>query len=151
MSWFYWQTLNLPNNRQLCSWYLENNIFIKRYPISPFPHYFHFEGTRPSIWKNLKAVHPRMFCARFGWYWTSGSGEEYNEVSDNDRQRKQFHLSENPTSAFGSVGLKRFSRSICGIHLKNAKKEKFEFFEEWPFLLKLERNQIGGQISVKEK
>lgn len=47
--------------------------------------------------------------------WPNGSGEEYNEVSDNDRQRKQFHLSENLTSAFGSVGLKRFGRSICGI------------------------------------
>ena len=28
------------------------------------------------IWTNLNPLHPRMHCAKFGWNWPSGSGEE---------------------------------------------------------------------------
>ena len=28
------------------------------------------------IWINLNPLHPRMLCAKFGWNWPSGSGEE---------------------------------------------------------------------------
>ena len=28
------------------------------------------------IWTNLNPLHPRMLCAKFGWNWLSGSGEE---------------------------------------------------------------------------
>ena len=28
------------------------------------------------IWTNLNSLHPRMLCAKFGWNWLSGSGEE---------------------------------------------------------------------------
>ena len=28
------------------------------------------------IWRNLNPLHPRMLCAKFGWNWLSGSGEE---------------------------------------------------------------------------
>ena len=30
----------------------------------------------PFIWINLNPLHPRMLCAKFGWKWLSGSGEE---------------------------------------------------------------------------
>ena len=30
----------------------------------------------PFIWTNLSPHHPRMHCAKFGWNWLSGSGEE---------------------------------------------------------------------------
>ena len=30
----------------------------------------------PFIWINLNPLHPRMLCAKFGWNWLSGSGEE---------------------------------------------------------------------------
>ena len=30
----------------------------------------------PFIWTNLNPLHPRMLCAKFGWNWHSGSGEE---------------------------------------------------------------------------
>ena len=30
----------------------------------------------PFIWTNLNPLHPRMLCAKFGWNWLSGSGEE---------------------------------------------------------------------------
>ena len=28
------------------------------------------------IWRNLNPLHPRMLCAKFGWNWLKGSGEE---------------------------------------------------------------------------
>ena len=30
----------------------------------------------PTIWTNLNPLYPRMLCAKFGWNWLSGSGEE---------------------------------------------------------------------------
>ena len=30
----------------------------------------------PFFWTNLNPLHPRMLCAKFGWNWLSGSGEE---------------------------------------------------------------------------
>ena len=29
-----------------------------------------------SIWRNLDPLHPRILCAKFGWNWSGGSGEE---------------------------------------------------------------------------
>ena len=28
------------------------------------------------IWTNFNPLHPRMLCAKFGWNWPSGSGED---------------------------------------------------------------------------
>ena len=28
------------------------------------------------LWTKLNLIHPRMLCAKFGWNWLSGSGEE---------------------------------------------------------------------------
>mgnify|MGYP003692070963 CR=1 FL=1 len=30
----------------------------------------------PFIWTKLNSLHPSMLCAKFGWNWLSGSGEE---------------------------------------------------------------------------
>ena len=30
----------------------------------------------PIFWTNLNSLHPRILCAKFGWNWPSGSGEE---------------------------------------------------------------------------
>ena len=45
--------------------------------------YFHYfviispwKRTGPFIWTNFNPLHPRMFCAKFGWNWLCGSGEE---------------------------------------------------------------------------
>ena len=35
----------------------------------------------PVIWTNLNPLHPRMLCAKFGWNWPSGSGEDFNFVN----------------------------------------------------------------------
>ena len=45
--------------------------------------YFHYfviispwKRVGPFVWTNLNPLHPRMLCAKFGWNWLSGSGEE---------------------------------------------------------------------------
>ena len=45
--------------------------------------YFHnfeiispWKRAGPFIWTNLNPLYPRMLCAKFGWNWPSGSGEE---------------------------------------------------------------------------
>ena len=50
--------------------------------------YFHYfviispwKRAGPFIWTNLNPLHPRMHCAKFGWNWLSGSGEEDSLIS----------------------------------------------------------------------
>ena len=35
-----------------------------------------WKSAEPFIWINMNPLHPRMLCAKFGWKWLSGSGEE---------------------------------------------------------------------------
>ena len=35
-----------------------------------------WKRAEPFIWITLNPLHPRMLCAKFGWNWLSGSGEE---------------------------------------------------------------------------
>ena len=48
--------------------------------LSMYFHYFviisPWKRAGPFIWTNLNPLHPRMLCAKFGWNWLSGSGEE---------------------------------------------------------------------------
>ena len=63
----------------------------------------------PFIWTNLNPLHPRMLCAKFGWNWLSGSGEDEN-VESIRRQRRRTtdkFWSEKLTWAFGSGEQKR--------------------------------------------
>ena len=44
----------------------------------------------PFIWtNNLNSLHPRMLCAKFGWYWPSGFGEDENVKNLRHRQRQR--------------------------------------------------------------
>ena len=50
--------------------------------------YFHhfviispWKRARSFIWTNLNPLHPSMLCAKFGWNWLSGSGEEDFRIS----------------------------------------------------------------------
>ena len=63
----------------------------------------------PFIWLNSNLLHPRMLCAKFGWNWSRGSGEEEENVKSLQRQRRQTAdklWSEKPIWAFGSGELK---------------------------------------------
>ena len=48
-----------------------NRVFFTFSILSPLG-----KGRSPFIWTNLNPPHPRMLCAKFGWKWLSGSGEE---------------------------------------------------------------------------
>ena len=54
----------------------------------------------PLVGMNLNSLHPRRLCAKFGWKWPSGSGEEDENVKcdndddnddDNDGQQPNFY------------------------------------------------------------
>ena len=69
----------------------------------------------PFIWTNLNSLHPRMLCAKFGWNWPSGSGEEDENVKclrQRQQRRRQWRTtdkfwSEKLTWAFSSGELKK--------------------------------------------
>ena len=79
-------------------------------------HYFAFispwRKTWPVIWTNLNPLHPRMLCAKFGWNWPGGSGEEVENVKSlqtdkrTDRQMTVNRRSEKLIWAFSSGELK---------------------------------------------
>ena len=70
----------------------------------------------PFIWTNLNPLHPRIFCAKFGWNWPSGSWEEVENRKSlqtdgqtdrrTDRQTTDERRSEKLTWAFSSGELK---------------------------------------------
>ena len=76
-----------------------------------------WEKAGPFFWTNLIPLHPRMLCAKFGWNWPSGSGEEDENVKSlqtdgqtdrrTDRQTTDDRWSEKLTWAFSSGELKR--------------------------------------------
>ena len=69
----------------------------------------------PFIWTNLNPLHPGILCAKFGWNWPGGSGENENVKSLQtdrrtdkltDRQTADDRWLEKLTWAFSSVELK---------------------------------------------
>ena len=48
---------------------------------SLFRYYLLWKRGWPFIWTNLNSLYPRMLFAKFGWNWTSGSGENENVKS----------------------------------------------------------------------
>ena len=55
---------------------LEKMIFQICTVFSQFRNYHPLEKNWPLIWTNLNPLHPRSLCAKFGWNWPSGSGED---------------------------------------------------------------------------
>ena len=60
----------------------------------------------PFIWTNLNPLHLRMLCAKFGWNWFSGSGEEDENVKSlqtdgrTDRQTDRRRTTGDQKSSF---------------------------------------------------
>ena len=80
---FIWTNLNPLHQRMLCAkfgwnWpsgsgedFLISSTYFRYFVIiSPW------KRAGSFIWTNLNPLHPRMLCAKFGWNWPSGSGEE---------------------------------------------------------------------------
>mgnify|MGYP003686606297 CR=1 FL=1 len=76
--------LNPLHPRMLCAmfgWNWPSVSGEKEFLISSMNfHYFviisPLKRTGSFIWTNLNPLHPRMLCAKFGWKWSCGSGEE---------------------------------------------------------------------------
>ena len=81
---FIWTNLNPLHPRMLCakfSWnWLSDSGEEDFLILSMYFHYFviisPWKRAGPFIWTNLNPLYPRMLCAKFGWNWLSGSGEE---------------------------------------------------------------------------
>ena len=96
---------------QLAQWFWRRrflkfvNVFLQFHNYLPFK-------DRPFNWTNLNPFHSKMLCAKFGWNWPSGSGEEDQNV-ESFRWRWQRwwgttdkFWSEKLTGVFGSGELK---------------------------------------------
>ena len=87
---------------------LQKNFLI----VSMYFHYFviisPWKKAGPFIWTNLNPLHPGILCAKFGWNWPTGSGEDENVKSLWQWRRRQRRRptdkfwSEKLTWAFGS-------------------------------------------------
>ena len=63
--WWNWPTGSVEEDFKILSMYFRYFVII-----SPW------KRAGSFIWTNLNPLHPRMLCAKFGWKWLSGSGEE---------------------------------------------------------------------------
>ena len=61
---------------KLAQWFWRGRFLNFVNEFSLFRNYLPLEKGGPFIWTNLNPLHPRMLCAKFGWNWPSGSGEE---------------------------------------------------------------------------
>ena len=81
---FIWINVNPLHPRMLCAKFgwnwlsgsTEEDFLISSMYFGYFCNYLPLERAGPFIWTNLTPLHPRMLCAKFGWNWPSGSGEE---------------------------------------------------------------------------
>ena len=94
---FIWTNLNPLHPRMHCAKFGWNwpsgsgekdffnfvNVFLLFVIISPW------KRVGPFMWTNLNPIYPRMQCAKFGWNWPSGSGEEDENVKSLLRQQQR--------------------------------------------------------------
>ena len=79
-----WTKLNPIHPRMLCAkfgWiWLSGSGEADFYILSMYGRFFviifPWKKLGPFIWTKLNPLHPGMLCAKFGWNWLSGSGEE---------------------------------------------------------------------------
>ena len=93
---FIWTNLNSLYPRMLCAkfgWNWpsgsgEEDLLISSTYFRYFVIISPWKRAGPLIWTNLNPLHPRVLCAKFGWNWPSGSGEEDENVKSlqTDRQ-----------------------------------------------------------------
>ena len=63
-------SLNWPRGSREEGFKILSMYFLYFVIISPW------KRTGPFVSTNLNPLHPRLLCAKFGWNWLSGSGEE---------------------------------------------------------------------------
>ena len=114
-----WKNMNPNHPRMLCAklgWnigpvVLEKKIFKFCQCIFAFCNYLPLEKGRALHLNKLNTYHPRMFCAKFGWNWPSGSWEEDENVKSLQKLQRRWTTdklwSEKLNWAFGSDELIR--------------------------------------------
>ena len=106
---FIWNKFEFPSSKNdLCQVWL--NLAKWYFKICPCIFFLPLEKTGPSILTNLNPLHSKMICAKFGWNWLCGSGEEDKNVKSlQQRWRRTTDKlwSEKLTWAFGSGELKK--------------------------------------------
>ena len=65
---------------KLALWFLRGRFLRFVNVFSIFPYDLPLEKGVALPWTNLNLHHPRLLCAKFGWNWPSGSGEEDENV-----------------------------------------------------------------------
>ena len=87
---FIWTSLNFRHPRRPCvqfswNWSSESELegFKKKFVniFSFFNYHLPLKRDWSVIWSNLNPHHPRMLRAKFGWYWSSCSGDEKFKIS----------------------------------------------------------------------
>ena len=116
-----------------------------------------WKGAGPFIWTILNLLHPRMLCAKFGWHWTSGFGEEVENVKSlqtngliryNYPWIKRLQVSSNKRSRLSSFGddkeiAKKYFMNVTNSFPSDALRKFASFLgkedsnlwndESWPF------------------
>ena len=122
---FIWTNLNPLHPRMLCakfgwnwpSGFGEEDFLISSMYFQYFVIISPWKREGPFILTNLNPLHQRMLCAKFGWNWPSGSGEEdffhfvnvfslFRNYRRRQRRTTDKFWSEKITWAFGSGDLK---------------------------------------------
>ena len=138
-----WTKLNPLHPRMICAKYCWNwpsgsgeedflisSMYFRYFLIIP-----PWKRAGPFIWTNLNPLNPRMLCAKFGWNWPSGSGEEVKNRKSlqtdgqtdrqtdrrTDRQTTDERRSEKLTWAFSSGELTRFIHALLKIKVVKVK------------------------------
>ena len=79
--WIYFtQGCSVPSLVEIGPVVLEKKIFLIINVFCYFVIISPWKRAGPFIWTNLNPLHPRMLCAKFGWNWPGGSGEEDDNV-----------------------------------------------------------------------
>ena len=100
LEWFFiWTNLNPLHPRRhcvKCCWFWPHDFWedFLKIVVNVFFSFFVIispcNRARPFNRANLIYLHPRMICDKFGWNWSSGSGEEDENVKSLRQQRQRW-------------------------------------------------------------
>ena len=89
-----------------------------------------WKGAGSFIWTNLNPLHPRMLCAKFGWNWPCGSGEEDFLISSMYFLITTLHLEKGRALHFNKLESSSPKNALCQVWLKLAQWFKIlKFFQ----------------------
>ena len=110
---------------KLAQWFWRRRFLNLVNVFSLFRNYLPLEKDGAFIWRNLNPLHPRMLCAKFGWIWPIGSGEEDENVKSLQTDRQ----TDRQTNGQTDDGRQAIRKAHLSFQLRWAKKEiMFHYF-----------------------